>query len=72
MSQPPIPTIGDKVVIDGTSYRIRLFSGPTGSHAFLAHAGPSWRRTSIVANVAIARLRWERIPAIWRADAVGG
>lgn len=59
----PVPAIGDAVVIRGNKFRIREIEDPL---AFLAPAGPSWRRCQIVGTANVVSLHWDRVAAVWR------
>lgn len=59
----PSPALGDAVVIGGNKFRIREIEAPL---AFLAPAGPSWRRSMIVGTANLQSLHWDRTAAVWR------
>ena len=68
----PKPALGEAVVDDGTKYRIREVTeiGQTAI-ASLAAAGPSWKRTPIVANADLHQLEWDRVASVWRGPTWG-
>ena len=65
----PVPAPGDALVDDGAKYRIREITeiGATAI-AQLAAAGPSWKRTPVVAATDVHQLAWDRVAAVWRGQ----